>query len=338
MNPSADTRPNADVSFLEARDARAEAQRAVGDDFVARVLEPSPPAVVDEWFADDPVAGESPPGTRAISPIPNGDMTWDAWVRGRPEHASWAADRWLGAYRRLPHPPVTLPETRLALHRLAAYVVSPARRLANGKIALRYTFGGIGTPFFGADEQVRIAGTHLVRQHGAIAEAQPITTLARAAAFVLEGSPDTRWAKDFDVPPAGELDAQLPVDPQAAVFLGDWYGFAYSVLEELRADPESLDANRVQLWPEHFDTAFDCLPHDRRATFGASPGDATIEQPYLYVIPTSFATAPASDLWNAQGFDGAVLPLTHLVDAPDQRAAALSFFRRCRETLRHPEP
>ena len=140
------------------------------------------------------------------------------------------------------------------------------------------------------------------------------------------------------MPSAGELDARLPVDPQAAAFLGDWYGFAYSVLEELRADPESLDANRVQLWPEHFDAAFDCLPQDRRATFGASPGDATIEQPYLYVIPASFATAPVSDLWNAQGFDGAVLPMAQLVDAPDQRAAALRFFRRCREALRHPGP
>jgi hypothetical protein len=230
---------------------------------------------------------------------------------------------------------VTLPESRLALHRLAVYVVSPARRRVTGKIALRFTFGGIGTPFFGADEQVRIAGTHLVRQLGATARAEPITTLARAAAFVLDGPPDVTWAEDFDVPPAGEVDGELPLDPEAAAFLGDWYGFAYSVLEELRAEPESPDANRVQLWPEHFDAAFDCLRDGQRATFGASPGDATIEQPYLYVTPSDFAKAPASDLWNAPSFDGAVLPFSQLVDAPDQRAAALTFLRRCRDTLRH---
>ena len=156
-----------DVSILDARDARVEAQRTVGDDLVARVLEPSPPAIDDdEWFADDPIARDSAPAARVVSPVPTGDVTWDTWVRDHPEHASWAAARWLGAYRRLPDPPATLPDTRLALHRLAVYVVSPARRRANGKIALRFTFGGVGTPFFGADEQVRIAGTHLVRQRG----------------------------------------------------------------------------------------------------------------------------------------------------------------------------
>jgi len=41
-----------DVSLLDARDASAEAQRTVGDDFVARVLEPSPPAVVDDDWID----------------------------------------------------------------------------------------------------------------------------------------------------------------------------------------------------------------------------------------------------------------------------------------------
>ena len=336
MSPHADPRHEVDnLALLEARDARAEAQATVGDGFVARVLEPSPPAVVDgDWFADDPVAGEAAPGARVVSPVPNGDVTWDAWVQDRPEHAAWAAARWLGAYRRLPRAPGTLPDTRLALHRVAAYVVSPARRRATGKIALRATLGGIGTPFFGADEQVRIAGDHLVHQRGTSARAEPVTTLARAAAFVLDGPPDLAWAAGLDVPPAGGLDAALRLDPAAVAFLGDWFGFAYSVLEELRAEPDSPDANRVQLWPEHFDAAFDCLPEDRRATFGASPGDAAIQEPYLYVIPADFAAAPAGDLWNAPGFDGAVLPWSRLGDAPDQRAAALTFLRRCRDTLR----
>ena len=324
-----------DVSILDARDARVEAQRTVGDDLVARVLEPSPPAIDDdEWFADDPIARDSAPAARVVSPVPTGDVTWDTWVRDHPEHASWAAARWLGAYRRLPDPPATLPDTRLALHRLAVYVVSPARRRANEKIALRFTFGGVGTPFFGADEQVRIAGTHLVRQRGGTARAEPVTTLARAAAFVLDGPPDVAWAEGFDVPPTGGLDDELPVDSEAAAFLADWYGFAYSVLEELRAEPESPDASRVQLWPEHFDAAFDCLPDNQRATFGASPGDATIDEPYLYVIPANFSKAPASRLWNAQSFNGAVLPFSQLVDMPEQRVEALTFFRQCRQTLR----
>jgi len=321
--------------MLGARDAQGEAQQVVGDAFVARVLEPSPPAVVDgDWFADDPVATDAPSESPVVSPIAGADVTWDAWLRDRPEHTAWAAARWLGAYRRLPHPPATLPATKLALHRLAVYVLSPARRAANGKIALRWTLGGVGTPFFGADEQVRVVGSQLVRQQGDHARVEPVTTLAAAAAFVIDGPPDVAWAETFDVPPAGDSDDDLGVDAEAASFLGDWYGFGYSVLEQLRADPESTDANRVQLWPEHFDAAFDCLPDDRRATFGASPGDAKIAQPYLYVVPANFDAVPESEVWNAEGFGGAVLPMSELVEAPDQRAVALTFYRRCRDVLR----
>jgi hypothetical protein len=336
MNPRSDVRHDIeDASLLAARDARAEAQGIVGDGFVARVLEPSPPAVMDgDWFADDPVAADAESGAKVVSPVSGTAVTWDAWLHDHPEHASWAADRWLGAYLRLPHPPATFAETKLAFHRLAVYVVSPARRRANGKIALRFTFGGIGTPFFGDDEQVRVAGTHLVRERAGAANAERISTLGAAAAFALDGPPDVAWAEEFDVPPAGDPDEDLAIDGEAAAFLGDWYGFVYSVLEEVRADPESTETSRVQLWPEHFDAAFDCLPDDRRATFGASPGDAAVEEPYLYVLPSNFDAAPASDCWNADRFNGGVLRMSDLVDAPDQRAAAVAFCRRCRDVLR----
>jgi len=336
MNARSDARTAVEnPAMLAARDARGEAQQVAGNSFVARVLEPSPPAVMDgDWFADDPVAPDAPSEAPVMSPVAGADLTWDAWLRDRPEHTAWAAARWLGAYRRLPHPPAMLPATKLALHRLAVYVLSPARRTANGKIALRWTLGGVGTPFFGADEQVRVVGTQLVRQQGDHARVEPVTTLAAAAAFVLDGPPDVAWAETFDVPPAGDSDDDLGVDAEAASFLGDWYGFGYSVLEQLRADAESSDANRVQLWPEHFDAAFDCLPDDRRATFGASPGDAKVPQPYLYVVPANFDAAPESDVWNAESFGGAVLPMSELVEAPDQRAVALTFYRRCRDVLR----
>ena len=336
MTPRTDVQRHVeDVSLLTARDAKAEAQEIVGDGFTARVLEPSPPAVIDgDLFADDPVAADVEPGATVVSPVSGTAMTWDAWVRDHPEHASWAADRWLGAHRRLPCPPAAFPATKLAFHRLAVYVVSPARRRANGKIALRWTLGGVGTPFFGDDEQVRVAGTHLVRQRAGAVAAEPISTLAAAAAFVLDGRPDVAWAEQFDVPPPGDVDADLGVDAEAAAFLADWYGFAYSVLEAVRADAESTETSRVQLWPEHFDAAFDCLPDDWRATFGASPGDAGIEEPYLYVLPSSFDAAPASDCWNADSFNGGVLRMSDLADAPDQRAAATTFYRRCRDVLR----
>jgi hypothetical protein len=304
---------------VHARNPLAEAREVVGPGHDPRVLEPSPPAVVDtDWFADDPAVG--------------GDLDWRQWVRDHPEHADWAADRWLAAFRPLGAVPSRLTETRLALHRLAVYVISPARqRVSSGMMGLRWTLGGFGTPFFGEDEQVRLAGTDLVRQRGPVARAAPITTLHAAAAFVLDGPPDTAWAAEFDVPAAGTLDEMLAVDAAAARWLGDWYGFAWSVLEELRAEPESVDPSRVQLWPEHFDAAVDVAVRDGRATFGASPGDAAGDEPYLYVLPP--AEVPRNDLWNAGAFTGAVLPIGDLLETEDQREVALEFLRTRRAAL-----
>jgi hypothetical protein len=173
---------------MHSRDPRAEAQQVVGDEYQARVLEPSPPAVDGApWFADDPVSGHDSVDRRpVVSPVSNGELTWDDWLSGHPDRAAWAAERWLGALRPLQAMPPALVPTRLGLHRLAVYVLAPARRRANGRIGLRWTYGGFGTPFFGSDEQVRVAGTELVHQHSEGAAAEPITSLSHAAAFVLE--------------------------------------------------------------------------------------------------------------------------------------------------------
>ncbi|HKF00416.1 MAG TPA: hypothetical protein VKG45_15980 [Actinomycetes bacterium] len=318
-----------------ARDPRREAQAVVGDRFDARVLEPSPPAVLEgDLFADDPVAVEPdrPADRPVVGPVA-ADLTWDQWLGDHPEHRGWAAARWLGAHRRLPALPAAYPSTRLAVHRLVVYVVSPARQRANGRMALRFTYGGLGTPFFGADEQVRVAGDRLVHQRGDQAVAERISTLARAADVVLDGPPDLAWAQGFDVPEAGDLDGQLPVDPAAAAFLGDWTGFAWSVLEQVRADAESAQPSRTQLWAEHFDAAFDCLPPERRVTLGASPGDADHDEPYLYVLPHDFDPAPAGAFWNADTFRGAILRFGDLAGEADQRAAACAFLREGRDLL-----
>ena len=46
-------------------------------------------------------------------------------------------------------PPATFAVTRGAAHRLAVYVISPARRRATGRIGLRAHPGGFATPPFG---------------------------------------------------------------------------------------------------------------------------------------------------------------------------------------------
>jgi hypothetical protein len=302
---------------------RAEAVARLDGRYDARVLEPSPPAVGDPpWFADDPVGRGEPAGGRPrVSPVDGGDLRWDDLLARDADLAGWCAERWLGAHRRLPPPPDGLAATRVSLHRLAEHVVSPARAQANGKIALRFTRGGFGTPFFGDDVQLRVAGDHLTVDDHAGERSAPITTLGAMAAHVAPHlGPGTR------VPDA---DRPLTVDPAAAAFLGDWFGFATSVLEELRAGAgDEHEPSRVQLWPEHFDLAVELgrEADGRRAGYGASPGDELHRLPYLYVTP--WAAVPDGPLWQTQPFPGAELGCAALLEAGDQRTAALSFFRQ----------
>lgn len=249
----------------------------LGEDSDARVLEPSPPAVsLPPWFADDPTEGRP--------------LDWSA----HDVDEAWREERWLGPYRRLAELPAGFAATRLALHRLAEGTIAPARAAANGKIGLRWTLGGFGTPFFGADEQLRVEHGAVVHQRGARA--------TRAA-------------------PADDID------PTAGSLLGEYYGFATSVLEALRAANGEHAPSRVQLWPGHFDLSLEIgsAEEGRRAGYGASPGDDQHADPYLYVVPWS--ARPSGPRWQAQGFAGAELTYAELLAAEDQRALALEFFQ-----------
>jgi hypothetical protein len=308
--------------------ARAEAVERLGGRYEARVLEPSPPAVSDPpWFADDPVSRDGAgSGRPVVSPVGNGDLRWSDLAVEDPQLADWCAERWLAAYHRLGAAPPRLVPTRLALHRLAEHVISPARRNANGKIGLRYTRGGFGTPFFGNDNQIRVQGTDLIVQTGTVERQAPITTLSAAADHI--GAELLPHDLSVDNEP-------LAVDPAAAAFLGAWYGFAASVLEELRADsPPDTNPSRVQLWPEHFDLALELGVEDRgaRAAYGLSPGDESHDEPYAYVAP--WVAPPAGELWQATGFTGAELPYAAIVRADEQRATVLEFFRARLTALR----
>ncbi|MEM7341988.1 MAG: hypothetical protein AAF467_25320 [Actinomycetota bacterium] len=325
------------------RNAREEAQRIAGDRGRALVLEPSPPAVAAEPFADDPPALSDAAGA-VVSPIARTGaadlMTWDELAASDPAVAGFAAARWLGAWSRLRPLPAGFGTTRLGLHRVAAYVMSPARRQVNGKIGLRHTMGGFGTPFFslnGTDTQIRVEGTELVRQSGDGADAFPLTTLnAAGAAIGIE--PDVAWASEFDIPEPGGLDDDLGVDAESASVLADWYGFAYSVLEELRADEASVDASNPQLWPEHFDPAIEVGSDEakHRGSYGFSPGDAEggNAEPYIYVSAWYPDDALDDDpFWNSTTYPGAILTYAELLAADDQRATALAFMRRGRDLI-----
>lgn len=315
---------------------RAEAHERVGGRYDARVLEPSPPAVAEPpWFADDPVGRDQPRGELPLllpfaprSPRRGdggaGDACWEELCAEDGPLAEWCAERWLGAYRTLPAVPPGLVQTREALHALAERVLKPAREQANGKIGLRFTRGGFGTPFFGQDAQLRVLGDELIVQEGEHERSASIVSLAQAAKHVGTGLlPSAAGGQPLAATP-------LAIDAGASAFLGHWYGFGTSVLEELRASVgEEAEPSRVQLWPEHFDVSVELGAEaaGRRAGFGASPGDEQHRQPYLYVVP--WGDAPAGELWQASGFSGAELPYAALLEAGSgdaQRELAVRFF------------
>ena len=230
--------------------------------------------------------------------------------------------------------PATYMETLTALHRLVVYVVSPAQRLVNGEIILRATPDGLGTFAFGDDERVvRIEGTELVVEtaQGTVAR-EPITSIAAAARLVAI-EPDLAQEQQFDVPPPGDIDARLPIDPAAVAALHGWYAFSEDVLGVIRGEAEPADdTSPVRIWPEHFDSAIDTGSQDagERGTYGGSPGDRHYDHPYLYVSPWR---GRIDEFFGDPEFKGASLAHPVLLAETDPRAAAVAFLREARRHI-----
>ena len=223
--------------------------------------------------------------------------------------------------------PASFIPTRDALHRVAERVVAPARKPHN-EIALRQTPGGFGTPpfeFGGETIQVRVDGAGLVVERDGVAEGIELTSLADAGArlgpaLLPDGIPE-------DATP-------LDIDPEAAERLAAFYAFSDRALRELREGlPVEAEASEINLWPEHFDVAFEAgsEPAGQRANYGASPGDGEHPDPYLYVGP--WTAEVEGTLWNATAFNGAELSYADLAAPGDQHARAVRFFRVRRDAL-----
>ena len=287
------------------------------------VLEPSPPAVTEPpWFADDPLE----PGGHVVPVDLPGTRSWASVgaMRGDTALVTFSMERWLGPRRRLEELPAAFAITRASLQAVAEHVIVPVRHAATGRIGLRWTKGGFGTPFLPGNRQVRV-------EHGRLFDGERGTTptsIGQAAAFlgVTPGLPDGTYAAATEFSP----DAPLAVDPGAAGALGDWFGFTVSLLEQIRCEAlPATQPSRPQMWPEHFDLALELA--GLKVNLGGSPGDADHPAPYLYVGPWEPRTGP---FWN-EPF-GASLAYSDLLAATDQRATALEFLRAGRDALTGP--
>lgn len=227
----------------------------------------------------------------------------------------------------------TLGSTREAWHALAEHVLSTARYRATGRIGLRATPGGFGTPVFGDGDELRIDGDELVvtRRSGE-AVRHPITTV-RAAADAIGITPGA--PTDVYTPTTGlDPDTPLVIDREAAAVLAAWFDIATSVLEALRSSATAQDSpSETQLWPEHFDVALELGSEQdaTRATFGASPGDAAHSLPYLYV--TRWPGVADDPFWDDEAFAGASLGYLALAEAPDAAARGIEFYAAARAVL-----
>lgn len=235
--------------------------------------------------------------------------------------------------------PPTYAATRGELQRVATHVIARRRFAGCGKFGLRATPGGFGSPACGPDfETLRIAGSVLVREttdSAAVTRSLRLDGASLADAAELAGVDlGEPFETGHDTPPLGNPAARLAIDDAAAVALAEWFRFGWEVLDAVLGELGSEAAPSVlQLWPEHFDAGVDvAATRERRVNLGASPGDASSAQPYLYVGPWDPGRPGDPAYWNAPF--GAVLTYDDLRAVEDPAAEAVAFLLRGVEYLR----
>jgi hypothetical protein len=108
------------------------------------------------------------------------------------------------------------------------------------------------------------------------------------------------------------------------------------------------DTGPVQLWPHHFDLAFEWFGTKRvrheeqgqieelaaQINFGFAPGDATHAEPYFYSNPWPFDRGlleiglPAGAEWVTEGFEGSRMGYEQLAGAPGGPQRLLAYYQR----------
>lgn len=153
--------------------------------------------------------------------------------------------------------------------------------------------------------------------------------------LMLTAKPSTLVRPNHELPahPTGGGAVFSYDPPEAFAELARWYANAYRVLQALSAS--SPHASPVQCWPHHFDIAvlfsFDEAENaeaGRSIGVGLVPGDGSYAEPYWYIAPWPFPDDPTlpplagEGRWHTEGWHGAVLTATRIVEAGEAEAQA----------------
>ncbi|MEX1093241.1 MAG: hypothetical protein WEF28_08800 [Acidimicrobiia bacterium] len=218
--------------------------------------------------------------------------------------------------------------TRDHLHQIAYFALSPARHGVDGKMGLRATPGGFGTPEF-EGRVARVDGSLLVHEEGGNVATRQISTVRAAAEFFGDSYAEV-WFEDFKDPltPIGP-DVALSVDADDSHLIGFWFDFGFEVLDSFRGSGRDADdPSATQIWPEHFDAAMETGDSEsgKRASYGFSPGDEKHAEPYVYVAAWGEIDR-SNAYWNDEAFNGSSLSYAELAASPEPFEAALGFLR-----------
>ena len=155
-------------------------------------------------------------------------------------------------------------------------------------------------------------------------------TLAQAMGWADQRFGDGKGmhARDYDMPasPLSSGDRFIGHPAQLAE-LARWYDLGLDALS--RVTSAATRPTTIRIWPHHFDMGailyLDPTGEHRQIGIGLSPGDGSYAEPYFYVTPypikkdASFGALP-SGTWRREGWTGAVLTGSQIVDGADPHA------------------
>ena len=133
--------------------------------------------------------------------------------------------------------------------------------------------------------------------------------------------------RDYEMPAHPVADGAVfeIEDPAAYAEIGLWFANGNLVLQRL--EPRGAGWGELRCWPHHFDlgTVTTLSAPSKSIGTGFSPGDHWYPKPYFYVNPYGLENLPedlpplaSGGRWHTDGWLGAVLTATSILDGPDE--------------------